>query len=58
MIELAFFSGLGSREIALKLGEPVEVVETELRSGLLHLFSVFRSLRFAPEPPRAKLRTE
>lgn len=58
MIELAFFSGLGSREIALKLGEPVEVVETELRSGLLHLFSVFRSLRFAPEPAKAKLRTE
>jgi RNA polymerase sigma-70 factor (ECF subfamily) len=50
MIELAFFSGMSNSEIAMELGEPFEVVDDGVRSGMLRFFCVFKSLRFSPDP--------
>jgi RNA polymerase sigma-70 factor, ECF subfamily len=44
MIELAFFSGMSNLEIALEMGESNAAVETELRSGMLLLLKIFRSV--------------
>jgi RNA polymerase sigma-70 factor, ECF subfamily len=44
MMELAFFSGMNTREIAMELDESQEVVEEGLRSGALRFFCTFRSL--------------
>lgn len=44
MIELAFFSGMNSLEIALEMEESTETVEEELHSGMLLLLAIFRSV--------------
>lgn len=46
MMELAFFSGMSTFEIAKELGESCEVVDDALRSGTTRFFCVFKSLRF------------
>jgi len=51
MIELAFFSGMNNFEIANELGVPAEVVEDEIRSGMLSLFCAFKTLRFSVDVP-------
>lgn len=48
MIELAFFSGMTSLEIATEVGESAETVEEGLRSAMLRLFSIFRPMGVAP----------
>ena len=44
IMELAFFSGMNTCEIAAELDESQEVVEDRLRSGALRFFCTFRSL--------------
>jgi RNA polymerase sigma-70 factor, ECF subfamily len=44
MMELAFFSGMNTLQIATELDESQEVVEEGLRSGALRFFCTFRSL--------------
>jgi RNA polymerase sigma-70 factor (ECF subfamily) len=44
MMELAFFSGMNTYQIATELDESQEVVEEGLRSGALRFFCTFRSL--------------
>lgn len=46
MIELTFFSGMNSREIAKKLGLTPQAVEDGLRNSILQLFGVFKSIDF------------
>jgi RNA polymerase sigma-70 factor (ECF subfamily) len=46
MIELAFFSGMSNFEIAIEIGESPEAVEDGLRSAMLQLFGIFRSMGF------------
>lgn len=50
MIELAFFSGMTSLEIAKELGQSPAAVEGEIRSAMLHLFGLFKSMGFSVEP--------
>jgi RNA polymerase sigma-70 factor, ECF subfamily len=56
MIELAYFSGMNNLEIALRIGESPEAVEHGIRSAMLQLFSIFRSMEFSTEPSRESLR--
>jgi DNA-directed RNA polymerase specialized sigma24 family protein len=49
MIELAYFSGMRPREIAMNLEQPVETVKSGLQHGMLKLYRLFGSLRFFPE---------
>jgi RNA polymerase sigma-70 factor (ECF subfamily) len=49
MIELAYFSGMRPREIAMNLEQPVETVKNGLQHGMLKLYRLFESLRFFPE---------
>jgi RNA polymerase sigma-70 factor (ECF subfamily) len=56
MIDLAFFSGMSNFEIAMALGESSKVVDDGLRSGMLHVFCVFKSLRFSPDRQRSLAR--
>lgn len=51
MVELAFFSGMSNSEIAIELGQPCEVVDDCLRSGMSPFFCRLKSLRFLPEEP-------
>jgi RNA polymerase sigma-70 factor (ECF subfamily) len=51
MVELAFFSGMSNSEIAMELGQPCEVVDEGLRSGMSRFFCRLKSLRFSPEDP-------
>jgi RNA polymerase sigma-70 factor (ECF subfamily) len=57
MIELAFFSGMSNSEIAVKLGQPREVVDSGLRSGMSYFFCRLKSFRFSPEDPVRRDRT-
>jgi RNA polymerase sigma-70 factor (ECF subfamily) len=50
MIELAFFSGMTSVEIAKEVGQSPAVVEAELRHSMLQLFGLFKSMGFSVEP--------
>jgi len=50
MIELAFFSGMTSLEIAKEVGQSPAVVEAELRHSMLQLFGLFKSMGFSVEP--------
>jgi RNA polymerase sigma-70 factor (ECF subfamily) len=50
MIELAFFSGMTSLEIAKELGEPPAAVEDAIRYVMLQLFGLFKSIRFSIDP--------
>jgi RNA polymerase sigma-70 factor, ECF subfamily len=44
VIELAYFSGLSSGEIALKTGQPLGAIRTRSRLGMIHLEEQLRSL--------------
>jgi RNA polymerase sigma-70 factor (ECF subfamily) len=50
MIELAFFSGMTSLEIAKELGQSPEAVEGGIRYAMLQLFALFKSMGFTVEP--------
>lgn len=50
MIELAFFSGMSSFEIAKELGQSPAAVEGGIRYAMLQLFAVFKSMGFSVEP--------
>ena len=50
MIELAFFSGMTSLEIAKELGLTQVAVEGGIRYAMLQLFGLFKSLGFTLEP--------
>jgi RNA polymerase sigma-70 factor, ECF subfamily len=55
MVEMAFFSGMSSHEIAKELGQPPEKVEADLRHAILRLFQLFRAMGFsALNPPASK----
>jgi RNA polymerase sigma-70 factor (ECF subfamily) len=47
MIELAYFSGMRPREIAMNLEQPVETVKSGLQHGMLKLYRLFECLRFS-----------
>jgi len=49
MIELAYFSGMRPREIAMNLEQPVETVKSGLQHGMLKLYRLFKSMNFFPE---------
>lgn len=49
MIELAFFSGMSSLEIAKKLGLSPAAVEGGIRYSMLQLFGLFKSMGFTAE---------
>ena len=49
MIELAYFSGMRPREIAMNLEQPVEMVKSGLQHGMLKLYRLFKSMNFFPE---------
>ena len=44
MIELAYFSRQTPREIALRLGQPVEQVKADLQDGMLKLYKLFKNI--------------
>lgn len=50
MIELAFFSGMTNFEIAKELGVSSAAVEDGIRSAMLQLFRLFKSMGFTVEP--------
>ena len=50
MIELAFFSGMTSLEIAKELGQSPAVTEGGIRYAMLQLFAIFKSMGFTVEP--------
>jgi RNA polymerase sigma-70 factor (ECF subfamily) len=50
MIELAFFSGMTNFEIAKELGQSPTAVEDGIRSAMLQLFGLFKSMGFKVEP--------
>jgi RNA polymerase sigma-70 factor, ECF subfamily len=43
MIELAYFSGMRPREIAMNLEQPLETVKSGLQQGMLKLYRLFKS---------------
>jgi RNA polymerase sigma-70 factor (ECF subfamily) len=49
MIELAYFSGMRPREIAIDLEQPLETVKSGLQHGMLKLYRLFESMKFFPE---------
>lgn len=49
MIELAFFSGMTSLEIAKELGQSPAAVEGGIRCAMLQLFGLFKSMGFTVE---------
>ncbi len=49
MIELAYFSRMTSRAIALKLQQPHETVKTGLQYGISRLYSLFKNQGFLGE---------
>ena len=50
MIELAFFSGMSSLQIAKELGQSPVAVEGGIRHAMLQLFGLFKSMGFKVEP--------
>jgi len=52
MIELAFFSGMTNFEIAKELGQSSAAVEDGIRSAMLQLFRLFKSMGFTVEPAK------
>jgi RNA polymerase sigma-70 factor (ECF subfamily) len=50
MIELAFFSGMTSLEIAKEIGQSSAAVEDGIRYAMLQLFRLFKSMGFTVEP--------
>jgi RNA polymerase sigma-70 factor (ECF subfamily) len=52
MIELAFFSGMTNFEIAKELGQSSTAVEDGIRSAMLQLFGLFKSMGFTVEPAK------
>ena len=52
MIELAFFSGMTNFEIAKEIGQSSAVVEEGIRSAMLQLFRLFKSMGFTVEPAK------
>ena len=52
MIELAFFSGMTNFEIAKELGQSAAAVEDGIRSAMLQLFTLFKSMGFTVEPAK------
>jgi RNA polymerase sigma-70 factor, ECF subfamily len=55
MIELAFFSGMTNFEIAKEIGQSSEAVEDGIRSAMLQLFELFKSMGFKVEPAKPTL---
>ena len=55
MIELAFFSGMSNFEIAKELGQSSVAVEDGIRSAMLQLFGLFKSMGFTVEPAKPTL---
>lgn len=55
MIELAFFSGMTNFEIAKELGQSSAAVEDGIRSAMLQLFGLFKSMGFTVEPAKPTL---
>lgn len=49
MIELAFFSGMTSLEIAKELGQSPAAVESGIQYAMLRLFALFKSMGFKVE---------
>jgi RNA polymerase sigma-70 factor (ECF subfamily) len=43
MIELAFFSGMSPRDIAVKIEQPAESVKSGLQYGMLQLYNLFKN---------------
>ena len=54
MVELSFFSGMTSLEIAKELGEPLAAVEGGIRYVMLQLFGLFKSMGFSIDQHRSK----
>ena len=52
MIELAFFSGMNSFEIAKEIGQSPVAVENGIRGAMLQLFGLFKSMGFSVEPAK------
>jgi RNA polymerase sigma-70 factor, ECF subfamily len=50
MVELAFFSGLTTLEIAKELGQSPAAVEGGIRYVMLRLFGLFKSMGFSIDP--------
>jgi DNA-directed RNA polymerase specialized sigma24 family protein len=51
MIELAFFSGMTSLEIAKELRQSPDAVECGIQYAMLQLFGLFKSIDFSLQPP-------
>jgi RNA polymerase sigma-70 factor, ECF subfamily len=58
MIELTFFSGMTSLEIAEELGQSPEAVEGAIRYAMLQLFGLFKSMGFTAEPTTSTLKED
>jgi RNA polymerase sigma-70 factor (ECF subfamily) len=52
MIELAFFSGMTTLEIAKELGQSPAAVEGAIRYAMLQLFGIFKSMGSIAEPAK------
>ena len=55
MIELAFFSGMTNSEIAKEIGQSSAAVEDGIRSAMLQLFGLFKSMGFTVESAKPTL---
>ena len=55
MIELAFFSGMTSFEIAEEIGQSSAAVEDGIRYAMLQLFGLFKSMGFTVQPGKPTL---
>lgn len=55
MIELAFFSGMTSFEIARETGQSSAAVEDGIRRAMLQLFGLFKSMGFTVDPGKPTL---
>jgi hypothetical protein len=55
MIELAFFCGMTSFEIAKEIGQSSAAVEDGIRCAMLQLFGLFKSMGYAVERTKPTL---
>ena len=55
MIELAFLSGMTNFEIGREVGQSPAEVEDGIRSAMLQLFGLFKSMSFTVEPAKPTL---
>jgi RNA polymerase sigma-70 factor (ECF subfamily) len=55
MMELAFFSGMTSFEIAEETGQSSAAVEDGIRRAMLQLFGLFKSMGFTVDPAKPTL---